>query len=934
MTHILQELTAVGCIQTINTEKAEDSIEAEIRFESTRATKKAQDLLTGRQYMGNPIQVIRKQEPTPAGRRKEGTIADDPKEIADCLGRRFAHISSVASRSKEFQDYKTREEKEFDFSTDEELGYNSPITERELNNALREVSDTAPGPDEIHYSMLKNLGKGGKKLLLDLMNRVFDEGRLPDDWKTAYIIPILKEGKDPEETNSYRPIALTSCVCKLQETIINRRFVWFLESNGLLYKGQSGFRRGRSPKDNLVMLETEIHNAMLRNKYLVAVFFDLAKAYDTCWKYTIMKELYDFGLRGKLPLFIKDFMDGRTFRVKVGNTLSDVFEQQMGVPQGSVLSCNLFSVGVNTISRVMNARAPVEMESAVKCSVFVDDIRIAVEAYNPESSSRSLQGYIDEFVKWSDETGFTFSTDKTEVVVFHKTLVGAVNLTLNGVAIKNVAEKKFLGVILDRHLNFISHIAYTRNKALKAMNIMKIVARFNRGCDFKDLLTIYNAFVQPVLDYGCEIYATATPTNLKRLDPVLHQGIRLSLGAYRTSPVESLYAESGLLPLQYRRQMLQLQYYVRSKQLDPETIQTRLDESYYDELYAKNKRKAACLGLVIRRSIEELEMEIPEITRLQESVYGPWQFREPSVCLQMAEMSKAATNPEQYRQCFLAHKHKADIEIYTDGSKSPNGVGSGVVIYEGYRVQKIGRRLQPIASVFTAEMVAIKSALTILTTCTDTLISVYSDSKSSLEAIQGNSKQRLADEIRELLVGLAERNVQVIFCWTPGHVGILGNETADDVAKAAIQRFSISRQPVPVSDAITYVKSKIFHKWKDKWLTLTDNKKLKEVRPSLDIPAPLAGWHRRDASRLVRLRIGHSRITHSYHFAGTELPICIACEVPLTIKHVLMECGNFTPQRQKYYDCRSVNMKRLLNDRDLIKKVLLFLRDIEWYHEL
>ena len=84
----------------------------------------------------------------------------------------------------------------------------------------------------------------------------------------------------------------------------------------------------------------------------------------------------------------------------------------------------------------------------------------------------------------------------------------------------------------------------------------------------------------------------------------------------------------------------------------------------------------------------------------------------------------------------------------------------------------------------------------------------------------------------------------------------------------------------------------------------------------------------------MRLRIGHSRITHSYHFAGTELPICIACEIPLTIKHVLMECGNFTPQRQKYYDCRSVNMKRLLNDRDLIKKVLLFLRDIEWYHEL
>ena len=84
---------------------------------------------------------------------------------------------------------------------------------------------------------------------------------------------------------------------------------------------------------------------------------------------SIMKELYNFGLRGKLPIFINDFLRGRKFRVKVGSVLSDVFEQQMGVPQGSVLSCNLFSIGVNTVSRVAEARAPRGMEAPVHCSI-------------------------------------------------------------------------------------------------------------------------------------------------------------------------------------------------------------------------------------------------------------------------------------------------------------------------------------------------------------------------------------------------------------------------------------------------------------------------------------------------------------------------------------------------------------------------------------
>ena len=86
--------------------------------------------------------------------------------------------------------------------------------------------------------------------------------------------------------------------------MINARLVWFLESQGLITNVQSGFRKQRSTHDHLVRLENFIRDAFLKKEHLVSVFFDLEKAYDTIWKYGIMKDLENLGLKGQLPIFI------------------------------------------------------------------------------------------------------------------------------------------------------------------------------------------------------------------------------------------------------------------------------------------------------------------------------------------------------------------------------------------------------------------------------------------------------------------------------------------------------------------------------------------------------------------------------------------------------------------------------------------------------
>ena len=118
---------------------------------------------------------------------------------------------------------------------------------------------------------------------------------------------------------------------------------------------QSGFRSDPSTRttDNLVRLETFIRDAFIIIDYVVAVFFDFEKAYDTTWRYDILKDIHKLGLRGRLPTFIENFLADGTMQVRVGSSLCDHYDQEQGVPQGGVLSTPLFSINNNDIVKCL-----------------------------------------------------------------------------------------------------------------------------------------------------------------------------------------------------------------------------------------------------------------------------------------------------------------------------------------------------------------------------------------------------------------------------------------------------------------------------------------------------------------------------------------------------------------------------------------------------
>jgi hypothetical protein len=126
-------------------------------------------------------------------------------------------------------------------------------------------------------------------------------------------------------------------------------------------------------------------------------------------------------------------------------------------------------------------------------------------------------------------------------------------LKLYNSPIKIVSETKCLGLLFDSKLTFLPHIKMLKNKSLKAFNILKFVSSTDWGADGTVLLNLYRSLIRSKLDYGYIVYGSARPSYIKLLDTVHHQGLRLSLGAFRTSPVESLYVEANKPSLENRR---------------------------------------------------------------------------------------------------------------------------------------------------------------------------------------------------------------------------------------------------------------------------------------------------------------------------------------------------------------------------------------------
>ena len=463
--------------------------------------------------------------------------------------------------------------------------------------------------------------------------------------------------------------------------MINKRLVWYLESNDLISPIQSGFRSGRSTNDHLIRLETFIRDAFVNREHVVSVFFDLEKAYDTTWRYGILKDLHDLGLRGRLPVFIRSFLEDRTMQVRVGSTLSDFYDQEQGVPQGSFLSTTLFDIKINNIVKCL--------DSKTDGSLYVDDFGICYRSKNMRTIERKLQQCINRIEDWTTSNGFIFSKSKTQCVHFCKLRKVHYDpvLYLYGSPIPVVEESKFLGVIFDRKLSFIPHIRYIKAKCLRALNLLKVLSHTSWGADRFTLLHLYRSLVRSKLDYGSIVYGSARKSYLQILDTVHHQGFRLAFGAFRTSPVTSFDAEADEPSLFLRREKLSLQYAIRLA-ANPSNPAVKVTFSpQFLELYERKPTAIRPFGLRVLPLLDSTNINPDNIEKHFVTEIPSWCMKKHDILFDLHTSKKSASDSLIMKQNFhiLQSRYTEYQHIYTDGSKDGEKVGCAF-LYGNYLV--------------------------------------------------------------------------------------------------------------------------------------------------------------------------------------------------------------------------------------------------------
>jgi hypothetical protein len=372
------------------------------------------------------------------------------------------------------------------------------IKKEELEAAIRDLDGSkAAGSDLIHPRLLKELPSEAVEVLLAIMNCSLRRAQVPQSWRNGEIIPLLKKGKAPDEISSYRPVCLTSCICKLMEKVLNKRIVYLLESRGLLTECQAGFRPARSVEDQLLRLSQSVDDSFQRRERTVLALLDYAKAYDKVWRDGLICKLIDMGIGRTIIRWIQSWMSNRKAWVKYDGTKGKSKTFKQGLPQGAVLSPTLFLVFINEVASVIPPR--------VEISMFADDIALWSADLDVDAAAARVQEACVAVSDWSRKWLMQLSVPKCEVSLFTKDSAQAnlqPQITVDGSTFAFNKFPTFLGITFDRCLSFAEHTRRVIEKVRRRNRMLSAVAGTDWGYE-KDLLrTTYVAMCRSVIEYG------------------------------------------------------------------------------------------------------------------------------------------------------------------------------------------------------------------------------------------------------------------------------------------------------------------------------------------------------------------------------------------------------------------------------------------------
>lgn len=407
----------------------------------------------------------------------------------------------------------------------------------------------SPGPDELSNTFLSRYAVWVAKYLHRIYTASLDAAVIPDDWRSAKIIPVHKSGSTLE-VNNYRPVSLTSTCCKLFEHIIFKAMITYLENNKLLYAQQHGFRSGLSTVTQLAEITDDLIRTLNLKGQTDAIFLDFSKAFDVVPHQNLITKLLAIGIEQKVVAWIASYLSNRRQCVTINGCLSKELAVHSGVPQGSVLGPLLFLVYINDIYFCV--------EPPIQIKLFADDCVVYTSINNQEDQIK-LNDALRSINEWCIRWGLKINRSKTNSVTFtNKTLPLHFTYFIGNAAITRADRVKYLGVTLTSNLSWETHVENVCSGALKKLSFLKRKLR-NTPPTLK--LKAYKALVRPKLEYADIIWSPWQQYLIKKIERVQNLALRFIYSAYsRQHSVTNLRNRASLQILEQRRIISRLKF--------------------------------------------------------------------------------------------------------------------------------------------------------------------------------------------------------------------------------------------------------------------------------------------------------------------------------------------------------------------------------------
>ncbi|KAL8391941.1 hypothetical protein RB595_002230 [Gaeumannomyces hyphopodioides] len=729
------------------------------------------------------------------------------------------------------------------------------------------TANTAPGIDSLSVKLLSAAWPTIGEYVRALFEACLRVGHHPAPFRTAEVVMLGKPNKaDMTDPKSYRPIALLPCLGKGLERLVASRMASFALQYGLVAPQHAGATPKKAAIDLTACVAHEVERALQKHKSAALVTMDVQGAFDAVLRRRLLQRLFKQGWNPTLVRWVSSFAGNRVVKVRLEDATAPPFSPDCGLPQGSPASPVLFMLYIAEI---------LPKAKAVRYG-YADDLGICVTAGTPEGCSRKAGATVTQILRWGRANKVAFDPGKCELMHFSRRrnpttpAVTAEGLTIQ----QTTGALRWLGVLFDQRLNFGPHVDHRVAKAQSVANHLRRLTNSIGGIPAHAVHKAVTTVIIPTALYGAEVwyrgktkphpYKPARQQNIRqghlieRVNKALTASLRAVVPAWRTIPVNALRYESGIPGAEALLEQVRLRFAARINSV-PENHP--LAAAATPTLNARGPR--AGLPGRLTTSLQRTAGLLPACIR---PAYLPYRYTGLAVATQEKQAAAKA---------FMTWLHTlppTDVIVYSDGSKAEDGaVGYGWVIYQAGQRKLSGHgRLAHPAEVFDGEAegarMGLRNAIWNFRNCT---YHVCLDNTSAANGFLSTAPDSLQGAFKEVHCFMDKHQVHVR--WSPGHMGIPGNEEADAEAKLG------TALPIPVhaKPTVAGVKAlarKIARDARDAWFkdNFPDRYKAIGLPPVPKHTPDALQLHRKILQRLIAARTGHGDFDWYHRKFGHE----------------------------------------------------------------